>query len=342
MDTHGLSVAMLFDVAQLGLPAFQERAPWVGGDLQTLRNVVRRPAVDLSAYRAERLVLPLRDGTGDSLVGSLHQPRAARAARGARPLVVLIHGLTGSEDSVHIRVTAACLLRAGFPVLRLNMRGAGASRRSCRFHYHAGRSEDLAHAFAALPADATEGGVAAVGFSLGGNVLLKYLGEVGRQSPLTAAVAVSSPLDLAATAHCIMAPRNAVYHWYFLRDCQREAAASLGAEECRPALDAQSLWEFDDRMTAPRNGFASAGDYYARSSALNFLDGIAVPTLLLHSEDDPIVPAEAYHAYSWSRNRRLLPAIERRGGHVGFHDRNGGVWHDRAIKLFLERTLSLS
>ncbi|HXP76427.1 MAG TPA: alpha/beta fold hydrolase [Stellaceae bacterium] len=327
----------------LRLPDFRERAPWLGGDLQSVRNFLRRPAISLKAYASERIVLPLDSQSGDRASAVLHQPSTETAGR--RPVAVLIHGLTGCEDSVYIRAGAASLLGAGFPVLRLNLRGAGPTRARCRLHYHAGQSEDLRLMLAALPSAVTGSGMVAVGFSLGGNLLLKYLGEAGSSAVISAAATVSAPLDLTATAHRLAAPRNALYHWYFLRECQREALAPASAvtpEERLAALGAQNLWQFDERFTAPRNGFAGAEDYYRRNSSQIFIDEIAVPTLVIHALDDPIVPDAPYREYDWSRNRRLLPMVQPKGGHVGFHDRRGGTWHDRAILAFFERALSLS
>jgi predicted alpha/beta-fold hydrolase len=329
------------DLAELGLAPFEERWPWLGGDLQTLRNFLRRPRIDLSGHAAERIELSLDGASGDRTTATLNWAQGPHR----RPLALLVHGLTGCEDSAYMRATAAALLRAGYPVLRLNQRGAGTSRSLCRHRYHAGRSEDLARAIAGLPARATAQGVVAVGYSLGGNVLLKYLGEYGRGAPLSAAVAVSAPLDLAATCRSMMAPRNALYHRYFLGELRAETlgeGARPTPEERRAVLAARSIREFDDAFTAPRNGFAGAEDYYRRCSSANFLGAIEVPTLLVHSEDDPIVPAAPFQAREWRTNPRLLPLLLRRGGHVGFHDRRGGTWHDRAILRFFERALSLS
>jgi len=327
----------------LPLPEFRERPPWLGGDLQSVRNFLRRPSINLRAYESERILLPLDKRSGDRASAVLHQPRAGTAGR--RPTVILIHGLTGCEDSIYMCASTAHLLRAGFPVLRLNLRGAGPSRPQCGSHYHAGRSEDLRLILGALPPAVTAGGMVAVGFSLGGNLLLKYLGEVGSRTPLLAAATVSAPLDLTSTAHRIGAPRNAVYHWYFLRECQREVlapASIVSPEERRAALGAQNLWQFDEQFTAPRNGFEGAADYYKRNSSRIFIDEISVPTLLIHALDDPIVPGEPYREHDWSRNRRLLPTLQPKGGHVGFHDRRGGTWHDRAIQTFLEQLLGLT
>jgi predicted alpha/beta-fold hydrolase len=335
----------VFDGASLDrrLPEFEERAPWVGGDLQSMRNFLRRPAISLAPHRGQRIALPLDERSGDRASAVLHSPRMEAAGR--RPVVILIHGLTGCEDSIYMRTSTAHLLQAGFPVLRLNLRGAGPTRPDCRQHYHAGRSEDFRLMLAALPTAVTENGVVAVGFSLGGNLLLKYLGETGSAAALLAAATISAPLDLAVTARNIGTRRNALYQWYFLRECQRETLAPVSAvtpEERYAVLGADSLWQFDDRFTAPRNGFGGAADYYRRNSARSYLDEIAVPTLLIHAHDDPIVPAEPYREYDWGRNRRLLLALQSRGGHVGFHDRRGGTWHDRAVQTFFERVLSLS
>ena len=344
MDTIGLeSIAPAAASRSPSLAGFRERAPWVGGDLQSLRNFLRRPAIDLGPYASERIVLPLDDRSGDRVSAMLHRPRKGTAGR--RPMVVLIHGLTGCEDSIYMRASAAHLLRAGFPVMRLNLRGAGPTRPHCGLHYHAGRSEDLRMMLSALPRTLIEAGVVAVGFSLGGNLLLKYLGEAGSQAAILAAATVSAPLDLAATSRRIAMPRNAAYQWYFVREAQREVlapASEVTPEERRAALEARSIWQFDERFTAPRNGFEGASDYYHRNSSRLFLDDIAVPTLAIHALDDPIVPAEPYRDYDWRRNRHLMPALQPRGGHVGFHDRRGGTWHDRAIQAFFERVLSLS
>ena len=190
-----------------------------------------------------------------------------------------------------------------------------------------------------LPPALTQRGMVAVGFSLGGNLLLKYLGELGSSVPILAAATVSAPLDLTATAHRIAAPRNALYHWYFLRECQREVLAPASVvtpEEHQAALGAQNLWQFDERFTAPRNGFDGAADYYKRNSSRIFLDEIAVPTLVIHALDDPWIPAEAYLGYDWRRNPSLVPLLPARGGHIGFQGRDRGApWHDLCIERFL-------
>ncbi|HVO13873.1 MAG TPA: alpha/beta fold hydrolase [Alphaproteobacteria bacterium] len=318
---------------------FRQRAPWWGADLQTVRNALNPLRPSLAAFRSERLRLPMADGMGDVLVASLSHPASAAA----RPLVILIHGLTGCEDSVYMRASARFWLKRGHAVLRVNLRGAGPSRPTCRDQYHAGRTEDLRRALAVLDPALAANGLVLVGYSLGANMLLKYLGEEGAQAPCLAAVSVSAPIDLAATSAAFHRPRNRIYLHYLLSRMKAESlapGAMLNIEERRRIKAARSVREFDDRFVAPRNGFAGADDYYARSAALPFLAGIKVPTLIVHALDDPWISAEAYLCYRWRGNPHLEPLIATRGGHVGFHGADAAEpWHDRAAGAFLDRVV---
>jgi predicted alpha/beta-fold hydrolase len=318
----------------LDLPPFVARAPWLGADLQTLRNMVRPPR--LAQGPGERLILPLADGSGDCLAGLLQRPAGEPRA----PLAVLVHGLSGSEASPYMQVSATALLACGHPVLRLNLRGAGPSRPLCRFQYHAGRSADLRDALEALDPALTDGGLVLLGYSLGGNMLLKFLAEYGPGLPIRAAAAVSSPIDLAAAARRILAPRNRVYHWNLLRAMKVEAldnGAELSRGERRAVEAVRTIIEFDDHFVAPRNGFADAADYYARNSAEQFLPAIRVPTLVVYALDDPWIPPDAYRRVEWSRAPHCHPLLAAGGGHVGFHARDDRLpWHDRALRAFLD------
>lgn len=310
---------------------FEARAPWWGGDLQTLRNFLLRVDPKLHLWTERQLKIPLTGG--DCLLGSLH----AWERLGYTPLAVLIHGLTGCSDSIYIRATARCLLEADYPVLRLNLRGAGPTRPLCRESYHAGRSADLRAALGELAAQLPEARrqpLLLVGYSLGGNMLLKFLGENDSPWEVAGAASVSAPIDLKATSTAFMRPRNRVYHDYLLR---RMKAESRGAD---PALlrRIRTTYQFDDAIVAPDNGFESAEDYYARSSALGYLERIAAPTVVIHAQDDPWVPAEPYLEFDWSRNLALRPLLPRGGGHVGFHGAGAETpWHDRRIREFFGR-----
>ncbi len=315
---------------------FKARAPWFGGDLQTLRNFLSRPMIDLSSWPERRLELAMHDGSGDRLVAKLHEP-----ASPSRGLVVLVHGLTGCEDSFYIRASARHWLDGGYAVLRLNLRGAGPSRPLCVQQYHAGRSGDLRDALLSLQGHdpkVLEPGIFLVGYSLGANLLLRFLAEEAAAFPLVGAASVSAPIDLRAAQRRIMAGRNWVYHRYLLVRMREEALAApvpLSEEQRLAVMKADSVYAFDDRVVAPANGFAGAEDYYTRCSAQRFLPQVDCPTLVLHADNDPWIPVDSYRRFDWSQNGALSIVMPRAGGHVGFHGRGSDVpWHDKEIGRF--------
>ncbi len=328
---------MQTSIPSLDLPPFRPRFPWWGGDLQTMANRLRGAAVDLAPHTSERLRFPLTDGTGDTLLATLHRPAVPRA--GAM-LVLLIHGLTGSEDSSYILSQARLLLDRGHRVLRLNLRGAGPSRALCGGHYYAGRSQDLRALLSLLPADLTHDGLAAVGYSLGGAMLLKYLGEEGASSPLKAAVSVCAPIDLAVTCRNMMRARNRLYHHHLLSQMKLEATgqgAMLSAVERTAIGNSRTVWEYDDVFIAPHYGFGNAENYYESCKPLRFMADIRVLTLMLAAGDDPWIPAALYRGYDWAANKALVPLLPESGGHVGFHGVGSDQpWSDIVIARFLE------
>jgi predicted alpha/beta-fold hydrolase len=328
-------------VADLGartVPPFRERAPWLGADLQTLRNVINGGPPDLPG--GERLLLPMADG--DQLAARLDRPADDPVAR---PLAVLVHGLAGSEASSAVVATMRHLVSQGWPVLRLNLRGALPSRPTAAGHYHAGRTEDLAEALRRLPADLTRRGIVLLGHSLGGNLVLKFMGEGGHDQPVLTAVAVSTPIDLAATSARMMTGRNFVYHRYMLDAMKREAlapGAAVSAAERAAIAAVRNVYEFHDRFIAPRFGYRDAQDYYESNASKHFLAGVARPTLILHALDDPWIPAAGYTAIDWARLPMIEAVLTSRGGHLGFHGQGSRVaWHDRVTAWWLEQRLRL-
>lgn len=319
-----------------GAPPFRERAPWFGGDLQTLRNMLRGGFPELAG--GERLLLAMPDG--DRLSARLDRPRAPARPK---PLIVLVHGLTGSESSLAVIGSARCLVAEGWPVLRLNLRGSLMSRPTSAGRYHAGKTEDLADALRRLPPDLLRQGVVLVGHSLGGNLVLKFMGEGGHGAPTRAAVAVSTPLDLAASCARMMAPRNFLYHRHILDAMKAEAlapGAAVTAAERAAIAEARSIFEFDDRFVAPHFGFRGAEDYYEVNSARRFLAGVSTPTLIVHALDDPWVPARSYEAVDWTGLPTIETALTAGGGHLGFHGVGSRIpWHDRMTAWWLDRRL---
>jgi predicted alpha/beta-fold hydrolase len=314
---------------------FRSRAPWWGPDLQTLRNFLRPPRPSFTGVSARRIEIALSDGSGDALSVMLQRPPGG----GRGPLVVLVHGLSGCEESAYLQTSASGLLARGHPVARVNLRGAGPSGPLCRDGYHAGRTSDLHDVFQALAAEAGASSLFAVGYSLGGGLLLKLLAECGERPLVSGAATVSAPIDLAAAARRMRARRNAAYQRYLLRRLRRETArpgAELSAAERRAVAEARSIYEFDHRFVAPHHGYAGADHYYEENAAKRFLPAVRVPTLVIHALDDPWIPAEAYARFPWRRHRFLRPLLPKAGGHVGFHARGDRTpWHDRRLHDFL-------
>ena len=330
-------------LARDAFPAFRPRFPWLTGDLQTVRNMlVARPA-DLSAWPGQRLILDLRDGSGDRLAAMINRPPEA----GGRPLVVLVHGLTGCEDSLHIRSAAAKLLGHGYPVLRLNLRGAGPSGPFCRERYHAGRSEDLRDALRALKSESPsllDRGLVLMGSSLGANMMIKFLAEYGAEFPLHAAVSLSAPIELKAAQRRIMEPSNTLYHRFLLRRMKQECLAdstALSAREREALLRARHVYDFDNAFVAPRGGFDGADDYYARCSARRFLPAVTVPLLAIAARNDPWIPFSSYEAFDWSQSPSVVTLFPDSGGHVGFHGRDDETaWHETCALRFIDAVLA--
>jgi hypothetical protein len=307
------------------LPPFRPRLPWLGGDLQTVRNWLVKPKPPIHAWPAEPLAFDMADGTGDLLAGWLHRPAEAAA----RPLALLVHGLGGSAESSYVRNSTFHLLQAGYPVLRLDLRGVGERATLSQEFYHAGRTDDLGRVIAALQGRFAAVGIVPVGYSLGGNVVLKYLAEQGDAAKVAGGASISAPIDLHAAQRRISTPRNRLYHQQMLQWMLQERGGDV-----RPAI--RSVLEFDNRVVAPKYGFRDALDYYAKSSAAPTLGAIRRPTLIVHADDDPWIPAAAYRAVDWSDNPHLLPLLPHSGGHVGFHARGLAMpWHDAALLKFL-------
>lgn len=231
-------------------------------------------------------------------------------------LLVLVHGLGGSTDSHYMLKGAEAAEAAGLSCLRLHLRGA--DRRGEDF-YHAGLTVDLHAALASLEA-ARFRRIYVLGYSLGGHVALRLATEPA-DPRLAAVAAVCSPIDLARSADEIDAPGLGLYRWYLLRslaDIYRQVAARRPVPyPVEKAGDIRFIREWDDKIVAPRHGFADASDYYARASVAPLLANLRVPALLLNSECDPMVPARAVRP-ALEGASPLLRVAWARGGHVAF------------------------
>jgi predicted alpha/beta-fold hydrolase len=340
-------------MSRLVTDTFVPARPWLTGNLQTVADRIRPAAHDLAAVAdEERLLARLSDGSGEALAVRLHRPRrpaAAPPSGAARPIVLIVHGMGGTIDSTYVRATALGLLRAGYPVARVDLRGVGESIGHTRSLYHGGRTADLRDVLRMLAGERGADGVAIVGFSLGGNVSLKLLGEPLDGIPVRAGASVCAPLDLAAGVEHISHRVLGLYERFFVHRLRHDTLASqvpLTAQE-RAALRAvQSIVEFDDLITAKRNGWRDAADYYAVNSSAQFLPRITVPTLVVHALDDPMIPAASYEAVDWEALAATTPvrrAITATGGHCGFHEAGQELpWYVGRIRAFLDGVCATS
>ncbi len=242
------------------------------------------------------------------------------------PRLILLHGLEGTVRSHYAQGFMAEAGRRGWGADLLIFRSCGSEPNLTRRFYHSGETSDLSFVIDRVTTEFPDATIGLAGVSLGGNVLLKYLGEVGRSLPaaVLGAAAISVPFDLARSSRHIDRGFARVYQFHFLRSLRKKALAKaaqfpdLATVERIGAL--RTLVEFDDAITAPAHGFADAGDYYQRSSSLGFLKGIRVPTLLLSSRDDPFLPPAVLDEvkHEAEGNSALNLEFREKGGHAGF------------------------
>ena len=263
------------------------------------------------------------------------------AKTGRQRVAILTHGLEGCSTQTYIRGLAAALGAAGWDVLAWNFRGCSGAPNRLPRAYHSGETGDLA----AVIAQAVAAGyprVALVGFSLGGNVVLKYLGETPAHPAVAAAVAISPPLALAPCAQKLDREwSNRLYLRRFLVSLKAKIEAK--ARVFPRQVDAtgvqriKTFQEFDDRFTGPLHGFRDAADYWARSSARQFLPRLTVPTLVLSPRNDPFLAPAAYPWPEAEANPHLFLETPDSGGHVGFLDLRRGLqpWSERRVAEFL-------
>jgi predicted alpha/beta-fold hydrolase len=320
--------------ASLAAPGKTASGAWwmPGGHLQTTWGRIGRRG-GLVSYERELLTTP----DDDDLVLD-HVPGPPEA-----PRVILLHGLEGCSHSVYLQGLARLFARAGWRATAVNFRAcARASDRARRWLpnrrprlYHSGDSGDLDFVVRTLAAREPRTPLYAVGVSLGGNVLLKWLGEQGARSRIEAAATISVPYDLAAASRHLERRAGRFYANHFLKSLRAKAlqvvvrhpAETRGIDPDYIRL-AQTFWQFDDAATAPLHGFRDAEDYYRRASAIRHLGAIEVPTLCVSSLDDPFIPRETLQRAQDAASDDVSFAVTPWGGHAAFIT---GPWPWRAL-----------
>ena len=352
-------------VSQAAETAVEERLAWLesfvprrflrNGHLQTLAgNFLPRRHTELPA--AEERVLEVEAASGvaglpaSRVLCQCHwQPLPDRRSRAT---LILLHGLEGSSASQYVVGNAARAWAAGCNVVRMNMRNCGGTESMSPTLYHSGLSDDVRIVMETLVEEYGLQAVALVGYSMGGNLVLKLAGELNGNAPgyLKAVVGVSPAMDLAASADALHEPWNRVYEWKFLRGLlkryKRKTELFPQIYKAASAGGVRTLREFDHRITAVYSGFTGADDYYARSSSSRLAGKIAVPTLILHAQDDPFVRMLQPTRARLLANPHVTLVETQHGGHCAFLgpaaaiaaagvQQDDGYWAEKMLLQFI-------
>jgi uncharacterized protein len=268
-----------------------------------------------------------------------------------RATIVLLHGLEGSSDSGYMLGVAEKSWVAGFNVVRLNQRNCGGTERLTRTLYHSGLSDDIrAVVFELIERDELPE-IFAVGFSMGGNLVLKTAGELSDSAPsqIRGFVAVAPALDLAACADALGEPRNFIYERHFVEGLKRRMRLKASLFPHIFGIDGmrgiRSVREFDEVITARFCGFTGADDYYERSSAQHVLARIRKPTLILTAEDDPFVPISSFSHSAIHENPCIELVTSKHGGHCAFISNEPGdarFWAENRVVEFCRQQSTLA
>ncbi len=312
------------------------RPPWglANGHLQTILPVLFRRVAPIT-YERERIATP----DGDFL--DLDWNRDHRSDS----LVIITHGLEGNSANASVQGMAGAFHRAGWDTLAWNLRGCSGELNRLLRTYHSGAWEDLQSVIEY--AAGTYLRIALVGFSIGGNLTLKYLGDHGTSIDprIVGAVAFSVPCDLASSALALESRINSIYMNHFLRDLRRkirEKALTFPGGIPTQGLDRiRTFREFDGTYTAPLNGFLSAEDYWAKASSKPSLHGITVPTLLVNALNDPFLGPECFPKKEAAANPHLHLELPESGGHLGFLTLEKEYWSETRAVEFCGRVLGV-
>ncbi len=310
-----------------------------GGHLQTLWSSFKRRKFSLKTVR-ERFILPDKDFIDLDWVESENN--------NSGPIVIVMHGLEGSIKSSYVRGILSALKHSGFRAVLMNFRGCSGEHNHTTKAYHAGETGDFDFLIQTLHARYPDTKLAAIGFSLGGNVLLKYLGETQANNFLSCAVAVSVPFLLNRSADRMQAGFSIIYQKKLLALLRKKM---INKNKLLPLpVDINSIkniknfWQFDADITAKLYGFKDASEYYKESSSAHYLSSIEIPTLILHARNDPFLYADAIPLQS------MLPAcvqlqLSKSGGHVGFVAGSlpwrARYWLEEKIPNYIKNTICI-
>jgi len=291
-------------------------------------------------YELEQLDTP--DGDFIELAWSLPQNETA-------PLAVVLHGLEGNINSFYAKGMMKALKKQGYAVVLMHFRNCSTEVNRLPRAYHSGDTADLAFFIDHLRQQFPTRAIMAVGFSLGGNVLAKYLGEEGKNCPLSAAAVVSAPYDLSSSSDVIRKSLGKIYQKYLLDRMKKSMQRKLPQIKQQipittdQLMEIDDLLEFDNQLTAPLHGFENAHDYYRKASAMPYLKDIATPTLIIHAKDDPMLSIKAVPSRQ-DVSEHVTLCVSEKGGHVGFISGKNPFkpvfWLEKAVPCYFSQHIT--
>jgi uncharacterized protein len=326
---------------------FQPRRFLRNGHLQTIMGNYLRRINSLPAPEEQLVEVSPATATQMSSQVLCHCHWQPEEVRAERPTAIIVHGLEGSSNSQYVVGNSNKLWRAGCNIVRMNMRNCGDTEALTPTLYHSGLSNDVLAVMNFFIERYALQSVSLIGYSMGGNLVLKLAGELGTNAPeqLRSVIGVSPAIDLGPSADALHLPQNRIYEMKFLRALlrrfRRKATLFPRAYDPNRAAGIHSLREFDDQITALYSGFSGAEDYYYRAAAARVLEHIAVPTLILHALDDPFIRLTVESRKKIQENVATTLIESAHGGHCAFlappDATNGydGYWAEHTLVRFL-------
>ena len=268
---------------------------------------------------------------------------------GSKSIIVILHGLEGNAQKAYVKGLARIMNKAGIDALAVNLRGCSEEDNHKFYSYHSGKTDDLETIINYLKDNYDYEKIFLAGFSLGGNVVLKFAGEQKNlDEKIKAAIGISVPCDLKATAHNFLKKDNFLYQYRFIRSLRKKALIKIQRfpeyQHLEEKIKAcRTFFDFDNLITAPANGFKDAEDYWKKSSSKQFIPSIRIPALLINALDDPFLPPECYPYEEAKQNPLFRFVTPEYGGHVGFINRwffNKELWHEQKVLEFIRQLLT--
>ena len=314
--------------------SYHAKGLFKNGHFATIYSAKLRPVPKIEQHRKR---LELSDGDFVDIDWSYH----ISAAQPSTKVAILLHGLEGNAQRVYITGQGKMLLKNGWDVAALNYRGCSGEENRLYISYNSGRTEDLAELIDHIVSQYTYDSIALVGFSLGGNLVLKYLGERSYISEkIKVGAAVSTPIHLQSSLERLVRKENFPYNMTFVNDLRNKYRRKMklfpdkmNSEQLK---NVKTLFDFDQMYTAPAHGFKDAYDYYKKSSSLQFIPSIQTPVLILNAVNDSFLSPECYPEDISKNHENVFLEMPKTGGHVGFHVNNKVYYSERRVVEFLE------